>query len=196
MSLSVEGALYYEKDNALNTPLLVTIGPNSGGDIVIMMSGAYTIGATSCVSIKRPRLLSRQQVPPTSAAAPIATESATAASNRHYSINLMCNVRTLSVCTIYRHMPTYTNTVNIHERRHGPSKRKTTSPLPPVQPAQRQPLRSTYSFGGSFLVLLLVAPTPVCVLDTAQLQAWGSRVGTILSGRLHRGVCLLLFMKT
>ena len=43
----VEGALYYERGtklsepNALNTPLLVTVGPNSGDDIVIMMSGAY-----------------------------------------------------------------------------------------------------------------------------------------------------------
>ena len=42
----VEGALYYERGtklsepNALNTPLLVTVGPNSGDDIVIMMSGA------------------------------------------------------------------------------------------------------------------------------------------------------------
>ena len=51
----VEGALYYERGtklsepNALNTPLLVTVGPNSGDDIVIMMSGAY--GNARCVSI-------------------------------------------------------------------------------------------------------------------------------------------------
>ena len=41
----VEGALYYERDtkfsepNAPNNPSLVTVGPNSGDGIVIMMSG-------------------------------------------------------------------------------------------------------------------------------------------------------------
>ena len=54
MFLEVEGALYYERDtkfsepNALNTPSLVTVGPNSCDDIAIMMSGAE--GATWCVS--------------------------------------------------------------------------------------------------------------------------------------------------
>ena len=45
-SRSQQIALYHERDtqlsepNALNTPSLVTVGPNSGDDIVTMMSGA------------------------------------------------------------------------------------------------------------------------------------------------------------